>query len=142
MLIDDIKKIKSEKSDLRKFGLSVGIVSGLLGSLFWWRGKDFYSYFLIVSIALILLGVVAPFFLKPFQKAWMTMAVVIGWFMTRVILTILFYGVVTPLGLISRLFGKDFLNKKFDKNTSKNISSYWIPKKKTTFDKNSYEKQF
>lgn len=142
MLKKDIKNIRSGKSDLRKFGLSVGIVLGLLGSLFWWRGKDFYSYFLVVSIALILLGLVAPSVLKPFQKAWMTIAVVIGWFMTRVILTILFYGVVTPLGLISRLFGKDFLNKKFDKNAGKNISSYWIPKNKTTVDKNSYEQQF
>jgi len=142
MLIDDIKKIKSEKSDLRKFGLTVGIVLGLLGGLLWWRGKDFYSYFLVIAAVLVFAGLIIPSVLKPIQKAWMTIAVVIGWFMTRVILTVLFYVVVSFTGFAAKLFGKDFLDKKFDKNTNKNINSYWIPKEKIKADKSSYENQF
>jgi len=142
MLIEDIKKIKSEKSDLRKFGLSVGIVLGLLGVLFWWRGKDFYSYFLFVSLILISLGLIAPAALKPFQKTWMRVAVIMGWFMTRLILSVLFYAVITPIGLIAKVSGKEFLDKKFDKLANKNITSYWIHRRETTFDKSRYEKQF
>jgi len=142
MLIEDIKKIKSEKSDLRKFGLSVGMALGLLGWLFWWREKDFYSYFLFVSLMLISLGLIAPAALKPFQKVWMTVAVVIGWFMTRLILSVLFYAVITPIGLISKVSGKEFLDKKFDKHANKKVSSYWVHRKETLFDKNRYEKQF
>lgn len=142
MLSEDIKKIKSEKSDLRKFGLSVGIVLGLLGWLFWWREKDFYSYFLFVSLILISLGLIAPAALKPFQKAWMRVAVIMGWFMTRLILSVLFYAVITPIGLIAKVSGKEFLDEKFDKHKNKNISSYWIHRRETTFDKSRYEKQF
>src|SRR4030042_3738054 len=100
MLIEDIKKIKSEKSDLRKFGLAVGMALGLLGWLFWWREKDFYSYFLFVSLMLISLGLIAPAALKPFQKVWMTVAVVIGWFMQRLILFVFFFSLITTIGLL------------------------------------------
>jgi len=138
MLREEIKNIKSEKSDLRKFGISVGIVLGILGGLLWWRGKDYYVYFLIISATLITFGLVLPGILKPLQKAWMTLAVTLGWFMTRVILSILFYVVFTTIGLISRLSGRQFLDLKTDNNKT----SYWIARKNKPFDKKDYEKQF
>jgi small basic protein len=138
VLREEIKNIKSEKSDLRKFGISVGIVLGILGGLLWWRGKDYYVYFLIISAVLITLGLVLPGLLKPLQKAWMTLAVTLGWFMTRVILSILFYVVFTTIGLISRLSGRQFLDLKTDNNKP----SYWIARKNKPFDKRDYERQF
>ena len=71
-------------------GIVIGIALSILGSLLWWRGKDTYSYFFILSAAFILFGLVLPNLLKPLQKAWMMLAVIIGWFMTRFILCILF----------------------------------------------------
>ena len=44
MLINEIENIKSGKKQLRKFGITIGIALGLLGALFWWRGKDMYCY--------------------------------------------------------------------------------------------------
>jgi hypothetical protein len=72
----------------------------------------------------------------------MTVAVVIGWFMTRLILSVLFYAVITPIGLVSKVSGKEFLDKKFNKHVNKKVSSYWLHRKETLFDKNRYEKQF
>jgi hypothetical protein len=141
MLID-IRKIRSEKRDLRNFGLTVGVMLGLLGGFLWWRGRDFYIYFIFTSIILIFTGLIVPAVLKPFQRAWMTIAVVIGWFMTRLILSILFFAVITPLGLIFRLIGKDFLDKKFRQKTDRDLNSYWVTKEKTSVDKSRYEKQF
>ena len=68
----------------------------------------------------------------------MGFALILGSIMTRVILSVLFYLVITPIGLISKLSGKDFLDLKFDKS----VSSYWIPRKKIIFEKANYEKQF
>ncbi len=138
MLIEEIKNIKSGKSDLRKFGITIGIVLGILGGLLWWRGKDTYSYFLILSVAFILCGLALPTLLKPLQKAWMTLAVIMGWFMTRVILSILFYFVFTPIGLIPRLLGKQFIDLRIDNSKE----SYWIYRKPKEFNKSDYEKQF
>jgi len=138
MISEEIKNIKSGRSELRKFGITIGIVLGLLGGFFLWRGKTYYSTFFIISILFLFLGLVLPVLLKPIQKIWMVLAILMGWFMTRIILIILFYLIVTPIGLLARLFGKDFLNTKFNKNPD----SYWISKKTITFDKRNYENQF
>lgn len=138
MLIEEIKNIKSGKSELRKFGITIGIILGLLGGLFLWRDKDYYFYFLILSTAFIFLGLVMPILLKPIHKAWMTLAILLGWFMTRVILSILFYLVVIPISLVSRVFGKQFLDLKMDKSKK----SYWNYRETKKIRKSEYERQF
>jgi hypothetical protein len=138
MLLEEIKNIKSEKSDLRKFGITIGIVLALLSGLLWWRGKDTYHIFLALSAVFVFSGLTMPIILKPLQKAWMTFAAILGWFMTRLILTILFYVVFVSIGIISRLFGKNFLDLKM----SGSEKSYWIARKTRPFDKSNYEKQF
>ncbi|RJQ21535.1 MAG: hypothetical protein C4560_03515 [Nitrospiraceae bacterium] len=142
MLKDEIKTIKSSKSDLRKFGLSVGIVLGLLGGLLWWKEKPYHVYFLAASLFLIFSGLVVPTVLKPLQKAWMTMAVLMGWFMTRVLLIILFYFLITPMSLISKLVGKDFLDRKFSRDHNKNARSYWLTQEEPSNNKRRHETQF
>ena len=91
MLIKEIKNIKSGKSELRKFGITIGIILCLLGGLLLWREKDYYFYFLILSTVFIFPGLVLPILLKPVHKAWMTLAVLLGWLMTRAILSVLFF---------------------------------------------------
>ena len=68
----------------------------------------------------------------------MTMAVVLGFFMTKVILSILFYLVFTTIGLVGRLFGKKFIDSKIDKSRK----SFWIKRKPVHFDRKNYERQF
>jgi hypothetical protein len=138
VIIEDIRNIKSGRSELRKFGITLGIVLGLLGGLFLWRGRDYYSYFFVFSAVFLLLGLILPILLKPIHKIWMTLAILLGWLITRIILSILFYLVVTPIGFLARLSGKTFLDLRFDKNAD----SYWNPKKKTNHEKEYYENQF
>ena len=138
MIIEEIKSIKSGRKELRNFGIIVGIVLGLLGGVLSWRGRGYYFYFYILSIAFFFLSFIPPFLLKPIHKIWMTLAVLLGWFMTRVILSILFYLVITPIGLLLRLFGKDVLDLKFDRNAD----SYWILKEKVKSETRNYERQF
>ena len=138
MIIEEIKNIASGKSDLRKFGITVGTVMGLLGGLFYWREKEYYFYFLIFSAVLLFLGIVVPILLRPIHKVWMTLAILLGWVMTRIILSILFYLVVTPIGLLAKLFGKSHLNLAFDKSSE----SYWRSKDNKRQETRDYENQF
>ena len=140
MIREEIKNIKSEKSDVRKFGISVGIVIGILGGLFLWRDKGFYNVFFIIAVALIFFGLFFPSILKPVQRVWMIFAVVMGWFMTRLILGVLFYLVFTLVRAIAALSGKKFLDLKF--NMSNNENSYWILRETRNFLKSDYENQF
>lgn len=138
MIIEEIKKINSGKKDLQKFGLTIGIFFGLLGGLFWWRSVEYYPFLFTLSAVFLLCGLLFPVLLKPVQKVWMSIAILMGWIMTRIILTFLFYLMVTPLGLLARLFGKDFLKLQFDSNRD----SYWEHKTEIKKDKSSYENQY
>ena len=135
-MIEEIKNIKSEKSDLRKFGIIIGTVLLIIAGLFFWKEKESFQLFLIVGIVLFVAGIAIPFILKPIYWVWMTFATILGWFMTRVILCLLFYAVITPIGLIARSIGKQFLNLKMDHSKQ----SYW--NMKTVETSKNYEKQF
>jgi len=137
-MVDEIRNIKSSKKELKTFGLTVGVVVGLLGLLFLYKGRSFYPYLLTISGLLILSGLTRPALLKPVQKVWMSFAVIMGWFMTRVILAVLFFLVVTPIGVVFKLLRKDILGVKIDKETK----SYWVKKDNVDKDKSSYERQF
>ena len=138
MIIEEIKNISSGTKDLRKFGIILGIFFGLLGGLFLWREKDYYYYFFILSGAFMVLGLAVPVLLKPIHKIWMILAILMGWLMTRVLLVVLFYLVVTPISILAKLFSKNMLELKCNRN----LDSYWIPRKESKFQKENYEKQF
>ena len=135
---DDIKQLKMSDRDLRKFGLMVGGVFVALGTLFLWRHRAYWPYFLWQGAGLILFGAILPRALKWIYIAWMSVAFVLGFVMAHVILGLLFYLVITPLGLTARLAGKDFLSLKLDRSAK----SYWIPRVKKTKTTEDYERQF
>lgn len=138
MLWDEIKKIKSSKKDLRSFGITLGIFFGLLAIFFLWRGRVHSFIWLGASGFFLGFGLLAPRVLKPIQKIWMSLALLIGWVMTRVILTLIFYAVLTPIAQLARLFGKRFLNTAFRED----VKSYWMVRSVPESSKESYEKQF
>ena len=107
-MIEEIKNIKSEKSDLRKFGITIGTIFLIVAGFFFWKEKESFQLFLTIGITLFAVGIVIPVILKPVYWVWMVFATVLGWFMTRVILSLLFYVILTPIGLIARSFGKQF----------------------------------
>lgn len=139
MIIEEIKNIKSETSDLKKFGLLIGAIL-LLGSLYllWKQQHDYAVVGFILAGVFTVLAFVGPVVLKPLQRAWMAMAVVMGFVMSRIIVAVIFYGMVTPIGLAGRLAGKKFLDLKMDKAAV----SYWIGRKQTKTEKSDYERQF
>ena len=91
-----------------------------------------------IGVLLILFGLILPTILKPLNKIWMILAVILGWFMSRLILFILFYIVITPIGFFLKLLGKDFLHRKIDNNSH----SYWETREKKLAEQIDYERQF
>lgn len=138
MLLEQIKNIPSTRSDLRKFGLTVGIALLILGGVLWSFDKSAYRYIGSIGGALIVIGLALPIVLKPLQKVWMAMALTMGWFMTRLILALTFYLVFTPLSLVMRAFGKQFLDLRWDPHAS----SYWNRRPAKEYRPEDSEKQF
>lgn len=137
-IIEEIKKIKSTKKELKEFGIVIGIFFGILAGISIWRGNQHYFYLLPISILLISLGFLFPNILTPIQKVWMAVAIVIGFFVSRIILSILFYFIITPLGLIIKISNPDPLDAKINRDTK----SYWIKRKDYPNEKSRYLKQF
>ena len=120
-MLQEIKNIKSAKNDLQKFGITIGILLMIIAGFFFWKEKDSFQTLLTVGVILCIIGIAIPVTLKPIYWIWMIFATILGWIMTRVILSLLFYAIITPIGLIPRLFGKQFIDLKWD-NTD---STYW-----------------
>jgi hypothetical protein len=83
-------------------------------------------------------GLLLPTALKPLYYPWMILAIMVGWLMTRIILSIMYYAIVSPIGIGFRLFGKKFLERKFDRN----IITYWNERKQSKKDLKTLEDQF
>lgn len=138
MLLVEIRAIKSSPKELRSFGLTVGAVCTLIAFWIAWRHQQLPVWLLILGGALMGGGLAAPRILKPFQKAWMILALCLGAVVSRIILVILFYVVVTPIGLMTRALGKDFLDRRFGTASQ----SYWVTRKGGRTTPADYERQF
>jgi hypothetical protein len=118
---EELKHLKTEPRDLRKFGLMVGGVFLALGLWFVFRHKPWHAWFWTLGTLLIILGGLAPRALKHVYISWMALAFTLGLIVSTVLLTVFFYVVVTPVGLAARVLGKDFLGRKWSGG-----GSYWI----------------
>ena len=139
MIIEEIKNIDSSIRELRKFALAMAIPLALIGGFLLWRHKSYYRYFFIASVLFVCPGLLVPVALTPLHKVWMSFSIIMGWLMTRLILCILFFLILTPIALLLRLLGKDLLNMKFDRDSS---GSYWLPRDGDGSHKRDYTKQF
>jgi hypothetical protein len=137
-MIEEIKNIKSEKSDIRKFGITIGLFLIILAGVLFWRGRNAFEIPLVLGIALCVLGLTIPIVLKPIYWIWMIFAIILGWIMTRVILSLLFYVVITPIGLFSRMSGNRFLDLNWDKSKD----TYWNYRTTGQSNTEDYERQF
>jgi hypothetical protein len=91
----------------RSFGLSVGLVLAVIGGILWWRGYQTAGPVLAaIGGTLVFFGLVAPPVLRVPNRLWWRFAQVLGRFNTRVLLTVFFAVVLTPVGVVMRLAGR------------------------------------
>jgi hypothetical protein len=126
-------------SELRRFGLTVGGMFLLLGLASWWRGHVVPPLvFWAVGILLIVPGLLAPAVLGPVRSGWMRGAAVLGEVNSRIILTVLFYLVIAPVGFVLRTFVRDPL----DRSLRGDEQTHWIERPRVALDRARYEQQF
>ena len=116
-----MSRIKITKEEIRKFGIVIGIILLIIGVILLWKRNIYYPILMIIGIFLFVGGLSIPIILKPIYIIWMIFATIMGWLMTRFILSLLFYGLITPISLIARLMGKKFIYLRWDKINN----SYW-----------------
>lgn len=106
----------------RQFGLVMAAFFLLVAGWSLWMGGDLWRYYLIAVLGFGFVAMVRPTWLAPFNRAWTW----IGLWMSRIIdpitLAFIFFLLVTPMAMLARALGKDFLRLRFDPRAS----SYWI----------------
>lgn len=125
MINESKGKPQVSKAQLRSFGLIVGGVFLLIG--LWptvMRGADIRAWAAVVAGLLIVLALTVPMVLRPVYTVWMAVGEVLGRINTKIILGFAFYVVVTPIGLVMRLFGHDPMRCRFEPGAV----SYRVPK--------------
>lgn len=104
-----------ERKQLRSFGLLVGAIFCLIGV---WpaivRGQGLRTWAFVLGGALVLLGSVLPASLGAIYRVWMLVGHVLGWINTRIVLGMVFFLLVTPIGWVMRMTGRDPMRRRFD----------------------------
>jgi membrane-bound ClpP family serine protease len=132
-----ISEIKTTRKEIKNFGITIGLILLVISAILFWKTNTSYLILIIIGLVLLVSGLTIPIILKPIYFIWMVFATILGWIMTRVILSLLYYAIMTPIRLISRLFGKQFIELRWDKSKG----SYWNYRSSKT-EIASYEKQF
>lgn len=122
---DEVARLDTSRRALRKFGVVVGgVFLGIATFLAWrndWQLTTVGLVLAIVGTPLVVLGLVAPGLLRRVHRVWMTFALVLGFVMTKVILTLVYFLVFTPVALVLRLLGKHLL----DPGPDPTMATYW-----------------
>ncbi|HUI10336.1 MAG TPA: SxtJ family membrane protein [Bacteroidota bacterium] len=131
-------RIDDSRAKVRQFGLLFGALGFLAAAYaalahhrvaWWWLGAG--ALFTIAGLA-------AYPLLRPVYRAWMKFAFALAWVNTRVLLGVFFYLVLTPVGLLMRLLGRDLIDQKIDRSAA----TYWKARKPAAFDPTRYERLF
>jgi hypothetical protein len=138
MLKDELRLIDNSDDAVKKTGLTIGVVLILVSLLLWYLGKTSFIYFSIIGGLFVILAIIAIPVLRPFHKLWMMLALLMGFVMSRIILTLLYYLVLTPIGLLAKLVGKKFMPLGFDKKAT----TYWEKRENIVKQKIDYDRQF
>jgi hypothetical protein len=106
-------KPQIHNKQLRSFGLIVGGIFGVIG--LWplvFRGEGPRLGALALTVALVVPALVYPRSLTHVHRVWMWAGEVLGWINTRILLSLIFYGLVTPMGIVMRRIGRDPMQRR------------------------------
>ena len=121
-------------SSNRSFGVVFFIVFLLIALYPLLNNNEIRLWSLIVSVLFLILGILNSKILSPLNKIWFKFGLLLGKIISPIIMGVIFFLVVTPIGFIMKLLGKDLINLKFN-----NEKSYWIQK---TGPKSKMKNQF
>lgn len=119
----------------RSFAFTFGIFFLLIGLYLFYINNKYAIGIILLSFIIVLIGLIVPKFLKLPNFLWYKLGLILGSIVSPVVMMIIYLITIIPIGLLLKLFRKDILSLKLDKN----ISSYWIESSRKI---NSMKKQF
>tara|TARA_B100001027_G_C16185333_1_gene293452 strand:- start:417 stop:812 length:396 start_codon:yes stop_codon:yes gene_type:complete len=128
-------KSNIKMSSNRSFGLVFFVVFLILGLWPVKSGGDINILLILISLVFLFLAIIKSKFLTPLNKLWFKFGIKLGAIIAPIVMGVVFFLVVTPIGIIMKITGRDLINKKINKN----IKTYWLNRKKAV---GSMKRQF
>lgn len=124
----------SSRSEQRKFGVVMAVAIVVVTCIHWLLRGHLAVWPLYLAAAFLVLGLIAPRLLQPVFIVWMKFALAINWVVTRVLLSIVFFFLIAPMGVIMRIASEDPLKRRFEPDSP----SYWEDAEEQPTDPNRY----
>ena len=123
----------SKHGNNKNFGIVFFIFFLILFLYFYFTENNINLYLISISLIFLILGLINSSILTPLNLLWFKLGVLLGRIVSPIIMALVFFVVVTPTGLIMKLFNKDLLGLK-----KKDKKSYWIERKSKSDMKNQF----
>jgi hypothetical protein len=127
-------KIGSE----RNFGLVLAAAFTVIALLPLWYGENFRVWAIVVATIFLVPAIFFPHLLRPLNLLWFKFGLLLGKIVAPIVISAVFFVIVTPMALLMRLMGKDPLNRAWDPNSQ----TYWIKRDEQTNSMSSMKDQF
>ena len=132
------KALRAPETTARKSALTVGTVLLLIAAWNLYRGHSAVgSVTGLAAAVLIVTAWLSPAGARLFHSGWMGLAAMLGWVNSRILLGIMFYGVITPTGRLMRLLGRDPLDRRGQRR-----ETYWVQRSRTRQRREQFERPF
>jgi hypothetical protein len=122
----------------RAFGLVFTTVFVLIGLLPWVFGRPVRTWSIVAAVLFLAVALAAPRILAPLNKLWLKFGLLLHRVVSPIVLGIMFFLVITPMGLLMKALGKDPLRLRFDRDAS----TYWIAREPPGPPADSFSDQF
>lgn len=137
-MLDLKRHLAATRGELKRFGLVFLAIMALLTAYLLWKDSPAWPSTAIAGAIFLVLAVAIPEALRPLYVVWMAIGAVLAWVNTRIILGAVFYLVMTPIGLLMKLGGKDILGTRIDPDAA----TYWVAQPPDDRGARRYEQMF
>ena len=107
----------------RAFGIASGVILLAIAALAWFVFGTLLTWAPAAGLACLLIALLVPGLLLPFNRLWLAFATRVGRFNSQLILALIFYLGIVPIGLMMRLLGRDIMHRRPEPDAA----SYWLP---------------
>jgi len=118
----------------RRFGFNLGLGLNILGCILFYRHKEYFIWFSGIGSISLALAILYPKALMPLKKLMDGVIFCFSWLVSVITLSVAFYLIFAPIGIMLRCFRKDLLGQRIDKGTR----SYWLKRKEGIFSKKDF----
>jgi len=137
-MFDSIKNLKPKSKDLRIFSLILLTILFVLIFFSYSKQNPFFIKVCFLGSMIVMIGIIKPKLIEPIYFVWMLLGTMMGWILSRIWLSAIYFIIISPISLIMKLLNKTYIKTRLDKN----VNTYWNNRLRSNQKSSDYNNQF